>query len=217
MLEAVTDRLPELAKIEETVASLEREVSAAQQRVLGLAQRLQQTKAQDLDNAARAANAGRRRPQPKAPDVASQLDEAEDALALLQRRLELAQQDRSLYVPERGQEIISVMLEARDDQASAVAKHAGETLQALLTMYATEDQGRAIERQVPVPVETNTSDPSPITNIYSVTQTLNTGSGAPRRGDIQSILEYLISLGTGTVVEDNEIVAEHTPNTEGAA
>jgi hypothetical protein len=217
MLEAVTDRLPELAKIEETVASLEREVSAAQQRVLGLAQRLQQTKAQDLDNAARAANAGRRRPQPKAPDVASQLDEAEDALALLQRRLELAQQDRSLYVPERGQEIISVMLEARDDQASAVAKHAGETLQALLTMYATEDQGRAIERQVPVPVETNTSDPSPITNIYSVTQTLNTGSGAPRRGDIQSILEYLISLGTGTVVEDNEILAEHTPNTEGAA
>jgi hypothetical protein len=69
-------------------------------------------------------------------------------------------------------------------------------------MYQIEDEGRAIERQVPVEQEVNQSDPSPITNIYSVTQTHSIGGGAPQRGTIQSTLEYLISLGSETVVDE---------------
>jgi hypothetical protein len=207
VLQTIADKLPELRKLEDQVAQLKEGQIQEQNRLANLQQRLAEAEERDLDRTAQALNRGNKAPHRQAPKLRSQFEDSQAELSLLQRRHVLATADRSKYVAEHRDEIISLLVEERDQQARRVAEAARQALDSLLAMFAVEDEGRGVERQfaTPQPAIPPATEYSGAALIMGPLTTQNiTGSSAPRRGELQSTLEYLISLGSETVVGEGD-------------
>ena len=203
MFEQVKDRIPELAELEDRIEDLEQELGSAQARVQGLALRVSEAREEDLSKEALALNRGRKVPPPREPELRSQLQGAERALEVLQRRLDLARSDRARYIQEHRARIEELLAEAQQREASRVAEGAGQVLDDLLRLFEAEDDARNLARLHPPPTEENSSGPQGHTTVWGplTTQTITNG---PRRGDLESALRYLVSLGPASEVGEVE-------------
>jgi hypothetical protein len=152
-------------------------------------------------------NRGRDRPRPRAPKVEEQLRDAQEALALLDGRIELLTHERGEYVRDHKDELFSLLNAQHRAASNTVSRLARETLAALLEMYRAEDEARELRRTHPEPQEINMGDPAPVTTILHA-PTLGQMQGQ-RRGDIEGVLRLLQSYGEATVV--GEVAHEEQP------
>jgi hypothetical protein len=198
MLEAIAGQLPELQKIEQTVSDLERKHAEAQARVQALTRKAHEAREHDLNAEAAALNAGRRPPKPTEPRLREQLDGAGRDLEVLERRLALAQSDRARYLSEHQGEILGLLEDAHAAHGARVAAAASEALEALEARHKTEDDARNLQRLHPAPAPENVGAPEGVAVVWGNLTAQNTGG--PRRGDLESVLRVLISMGGATVV-----------------
>jgi len=200
MFEQVIEGLPELAKLEATVATLEQKHGEASARVQALAHRTAQAREHDLNAEAVALNAGRKPPDPTEPRLAEQLADAGRDSEVLERRLRLAQGDRARYLSEHHATILSLLAEAHALEGERVAAAASEALAALLAYHAAEDSARDLARRHPAPALENSGGPESVSVVWGNLTTNNAGGG-PSRGSLEGTLRYLIGLAGATVVE----------------
>jgi len=200
VFEEIVHKVPELRKLEETLANLQHEHQKAQGRVHGLAMRAEQAREDDLNREAVALNAGGRPPKAQEPRLREQLESAQRELEVLSRRLALAEGARSRFVQENHEHLAALLVEAQQREGAKVAAGATAVLEDLLALYKAEDDARALARLHPTPVEENTGKPAPHTSIWGpMTQR---SEGGPRRGDIEGTLRYLVSLGPATEINE---------------
>jgi hypothetical protein len=204
VFELIADKLPELRQLEQAVANLEQEYTEAQGRHAQLEGEAATALETDLNNEALALNRGKKPPYPQEPELRSQLEAARRRLYVLERRLALAQADRSRYIQEHHEELVDLLLEAQRAEGEKVAQGARQVLADLLRYFKAEDDMRALGRLVPAPVEENTGAPEQSVTVWGNLTTRNI-TGGPSRGDLEGTLRYLVSLGETTVVgEDSE-------------
>jgi peptidoglycan hydrolase CwlO-like protein len=199
MFEAIVESLPELRKLEATVADLERQHGEASARVQSLVRKAGQAREHDLNAEAAALNAGRKPPQPTEPRLAEQLADAGRSGEVLERRLRLAEGDRARYLSENHAEILALLSAAHDAQGERVAAAATEALEALLAYHKAEDDARNLQRLHPAPALENTGGPESVSIVFGNLTTNN--AGGPNRGALEGTLRQLISMGEGTIIE----------------
>jgi multidrug efflux pump subunit AcrA (membrane-fusion protein) len=199
MLESVIGKLPELQKLESTVAALERAHGEASARVQALAHRTAQARETDLNAEAAALNAGRKPPNPTEPRLAEQLADAGRDAEVLQRRLALAQGDRARYISEHHAEIAALLGEAHAEESQLVAAAAEEALAGLLRRFEAEDAARNLQRLHPAPAAENVSGPESMVTVWGSLTTNNLGG--ENRGALEGVLRQLIGMGEATIVE----------------
>jgi hypothetical protein len=199
VFELIISEVPELARLEQAVAKLEREHGEASARVAALSNKVLVTREDDLNREALALNSGRKPPKRKEPELRSQLESAQRELEVLERRLTLAGSDRSRYIQEHGEELMRLLARAQAAEGEKVAEGASKVLEDLLRYFKCEDDARAMRRLIPEPVEENTGEPQKTVAVWGPVGT-QTVTGGPRRGDLEGALRYLVSLGGGTVV-----------------
>jgi hypothetical protein len=200
MLEAIIGRLPELEKLETTVADLEAKHGQAQARVQALAHKTAQARELDLNAEAVALNAGRKPPNPQEPALREQAEGAARDLEVLQRRLALAVAERGRFLSEHQGEILALLGEAHSAEGERVAAAAEAALAALTAYHRAEDDARNLQRLHPVPQEENWGSPESTSVVWGALTTRNY-AGGPARGDLEGTLQYLVSLGAPTVIE----------------
>jgi hypothetical protein len=204
MFELIISEVPELRRLEEAVAALEREHGEASAKVAALSNKVAQAREDDLNREAAALNRGRKVPKPKEPELRSQLESAQRELEVLERRLTLAGSDRSRYIREHHEELMRLLAEAQTAEGEKVAEGASRVLEDLLRYFQAEDDARAMTRLVPATAPENTGEPQKTVAVWGNMTTQNV-TGGPRRGDLEQALRYLVSLGEPTVVgEDAE-------------
>jgi hypothetical protein len=200
MFDLIIESMPELQKLEATVAELERKHAEASARVQALALKVQQAREGDLNREAAALNAGRKVPSPDEPGLREQLDGAGRDAEVLSRRLALAEGDRARYLSEHHATILGLLAEAHASEGERVAAAATEALEGLLRRFAAEDDARGLQRLHPAPQEENRGGPQSMVTVWGPQSTVNAGGG-PSRGSLEGTLQYLISLGAPTVIE----------------
>jgi DNA repair exonuclease SbcCD ATPase subunit len=204
MFELVMDQLPELQRLEQAVANIERERTEALGRHAQLVQEVAAVREDDLNRVAAALNAGKKPPKPREPQLRSQLEGVERELEVLERRLALAQADRARFIQSNHERLAGLLAEAQASEGERVAEGASQVLADLLRYFQAEDDIRALRRLVPAPVEENVGAPARTTAVWGP-MTTRTVTGGPPRGDLEGTLRYLESLGETTVVgEDSE-------------
>jgi hypothetical protein len=203
MFESIIEKVPELQRLEKAVAKLEREHGEASARVAALSNKVLVTREDDLNREALALNSGRKPPKRKEPELQNQLESAQRELEVLERRMTLAGSDRSRYIQEHHEELMRLLAQALAAEGEKVAEGASKVLADLLRYFKCEDDARAMRRLIPQPVEENTGAPERAVAVWGPVGT-QTGTGGPRRGDLEQALRYLVSLGGGTVVEGAE-------------
>ncbi len=198
MFESIIERAPELARVEEAVMALQLEHGEAQAKVAGLASKAARAREDDLNREALALNRGSKPPKPKEPELQEQLERAQRELEVLERRLTLSGSDRSRYIQEHDEELMSLLVEARAEEAERVSKGASEVLADLLRYFKCEDDARALGRLVPAPAASleNTGAPAPVTAVWGARTTQNFAGGPPR-GNLEGALRYLAGLRPG--------------------
>lgn len=92
--------LPELNELEGKIAQLERERDAKAVEASTLRRAVEDAVVADINAEALAAHKGKRAPKPTEPGLRKELEAAERELAVLGRRVALAQSDRSRYIQE---------------------------------------------------------------------------------------------------------------------
>ena len=207
MLELIIEKLPELEKLESTVAALERAHGEASARVQAVAVKTTTAREADLDREALALNAGRKPPNATEPALREQLEGAGRDLEVLARRLALAVGDRGRYISEHHAEILTLLQRAHGDHGERVAAAATVALEALTAYHGAEDAARNLQRLHPAPQPENTSGPESTSVVWGALTTRNY-AGGPQRGELEGTLRYLVSLGAGTVVgavEDSDV------------
>ncbi len=200
MLEAIIGKLPELKKLEATVADLERKHAEASARVQALAVKTATAREADLDREAAALNAGRRPPNATEPALREQSEGAARDAEVLARRLALAVADRGRYLFEHHELILGRLAEAHAAEGQRVSAAAEAALAALTAYHRAEDDARNLQRLHPAPSPENTSGPESTSVVWGALTTRNF-TGGPNRGDLEGTLQYLISLGFPTIVE----------------
>jgi hypothetical protein len=200
MFEAIIGSLPELQTIEKTIDGLERKHAEAQARVQSLAVKTAQALEDDLNREAAALNAGRAAPKPTEPALQEQAQGAVRDLEVSSRRLALAQGEKARYLATHHAEILALLGEAHAAEGQRVAAAASEALAALAAYHGAEDDARNLARLHPAPAEENVGSPENVSVVWGALTTQNL-TGGPRRGDLESTLQYLISLGGATIVE----------------
>ncbi len=200
MLEQIIGKLPDLEKLESTVADLEAKHGQAQARVQALALRAAQAREHDLNAEAVALNAGRKPPNASEPGLREQLEGAGRDAEVLQRRLALAVADRGRYLSEHHGEILKLLSAAHAAEGERVAAAAGDALAALAAYHGAEDAARNLQRLHPAPAAENVGGPESVSVVWGALTTRNY-AGGPQRGDLEGTLQYLISLGAPTIVE----------------
>ncbi len=200
MFEAIIEKLPELAKLENTVSNLETKHGEASARVQSLALKVQQAREDDLNREALALNSGRKPPNATEPALREQLEGAGRDAEVLQRRLALAQTDRARYLSEHHGEILALLGEAHAVEGGRVAAAAEAALVALAAYHKAEDDARNLQRLHPAPAQENVGGPESVSIVWGGLTTQNL-TGGPQRGTLEGTLQYLISLGEATVVE----------------
>jgi DNA repair exonuclease SbcCD ATPase subunit len=206
MFDSIIQKVPELQRLEETVADLQQQQAAAQAKAAALANRVAQAREDDLNREALALNRGGKAPKPKEPELRSQLERAQRELEVLERRLALAGSDRSRYIQEHHEELTRLLMEAQKAEGEKVAGGAATVLEDLLRYFKAEDDLRALRRLVPAAAPENTGAPQKSVTVWGNVTTQNFGGG-PARGDLEGTLRYLASLGstaTTVVGEDAE-------------
>ncbi len=218
MFESIIEKVPELARVEEAVAALQREQGEAQAKVAGLASKAAQAREDDLNREALALNRGSKPPKPKEPALQEQLERAQRELEVLERRLTLAGSDRSRYIQEHAEELMSMLAEAQAAEGASVAEGAERALADLLRYFKCEDDARGMRRLIPAPgdpaLEENTGEPQKSVTVWGTLTTQNV-TGGPPRGNLEGALRYLASLGSATTVVGED--AEASANSEPAA
>jgi len=199
MFAAIIESLPELAKLESTVTDLERKHGEAQARVQALALKVQQAREDDLNREAVALNAGRRPPKPTEPQLRDQMEGAAREAEVLERRLRLAQGDRARYLATHHAEILALLEAAHALEGERVAAAASEALAALAAYHGAEDAARNLQRLHPAPALENSGGPESVSVVWGALTTRNY-AGGPQRGELESTLQCLISLGAPTIV-----------------
>jgi chromosome segregation ATPase len=210
MYEQIIEGLPELQKIEATVAALEREHAEATARVQSLSLRAAQALEDDLNREATALNRGRKVPSATEPHLREQLDSAARDLEVLSRRLTLAQTDRALYISQHHKEIMGLLEAAHGAEGARVAAAAEAALTALTAYHRAEDDARNLQRLHPAPAQENVGGPESVSIVWGALTTQNLTGGTPR-GTLEGVLRQLVALGAPTVIEaggeDDEDVA----------
>ncbi len=205
MLEAIIGKLPELKKLEATVADLERKHAEASARVQALAVKTATAREADLDREAAALNSGRKVPNASEPGLREQLEGAGRDAEVLQRRLALAVADRGRYLADHHKEILSLLSQAHGEHGERVAAAAEEALESLLALFRCEDDARGLQRLHPAPQEENRGGPQSMVTVWGALTTQNVGG--VNRGALEGTLRQLVAMGAPTVVgavEDDE-------------
>jgi hypothetical protein len=199
MLELIIEKLPELEKLESTVAALELAHGEASARVQALAVKTATAREADLDREAAALNSGRKVPNASEPGLREQLEGAGRDGEVLERRLRLAEGERARYISEHHGEILAHLGAAHAAEGERVAAAASEALAALAAYHGAEDAARNLQRLHPAPAQENVGGPQSMVTVWGNLTTRNY-AGGPQRGDLEGTLQYLISLGAATVV-----------------
>jgi hypothetical protein len=205
MFEAIIGNLPELQKLETTVAELERKHAEAAARVQGLGLRTGQARENDLNAEAQALNSGRKPPKPTEPALREQAEGAGRDAEVLERRLRLAETDRARYLQTHHEEILSLLSQAHGEHGERVAAAATEALEALLAYFKAEDDARGLQRLHPAPSPENTGGPESVSVVWGSLTTRNVAG--VNRGALEGTLRQLVAMGAPTVVgavEDEE-------------
>ncbi len=200
MFDQITEGLPELQKIERTVADLARKHGESQARVQSLAHKTGQAREDDLNAEAVALNSGRKPPNPTEPALREQLEGAGRDGEVLERRLRLAEGDRARYLSEHHAEILALLQQAHALEGERVAAAATDALAALAAYHGAEDAARNLQRLHPAPALENSGGPESVSVVWGALTTQNL-TGGPPRGTLEGTLQYLISLGAPTIVE----------------
>jgi hypothetical protein len=204
VFDLISDKLPELQRLERVVADLEQAHGDARGRHALLVQEAATAREDDLNNEALALNRGKKLPKPREPELREQLEGVERELQVLERRLALAQADRARFIQSNHERLAALLMEAQASEGERVAEGASQVLADLLRYFKAEDDIRALGRLVPAPAEENTGAAQQSVTVWGSLTTRNI-TGGPARGDLEGVLRYLESLGETTVVgEDAE-------------
>jgi chromosome segregation ATPase len=203
MFDSITQKVPELQRLEQAVESLQQQQAASQAKVAALANKVAQAREDDLNREAVALNNGRKAPKPEEPELRSQLERAQRELEVLERRLTLAGSDRSRYIQEHHEELTRLLMEAQAAEGEKVGEGAATVLEDLLRYFKAEDDLRAMRRLVPAAAPENTGEPQKSVTVWGNVTTQNFGGG-PARGSLEGTLRYLASFGAATVVGEDE-------------
>jgi hypothetical protein len=200
MLDQIVEKLPELQRLEATVSDLEAKHGEASARAQALTHKVQQAREVDLNREAFALNAGRKPPNATEPSLREQSEGAHRDAEVLQRRLALAVADRGRYLADHHKEILSLLEQAHAAEGERVASAASDALTALLAYFKAEDDARGLQRLHPTPTLENVGGPESMVTVWGPQTTAN-ATGGPSRGSLEGTLQYLVSLGTPTIVE----------------
>jgi hypothetical protein len=110
---------------------------------------------------------------------------------------------RERGIKPRG-ELLELLRTSHAGESKKVAESARVALDDLLRVYAVEDSARELVRTFPEPQPEQVGDlpGQPLTTIWGPLTTQHVSGTTPHRGDLESALRYLISLGSETVIGD---------------
>jgi hypothetical protein len=155
-----------LSELLQAVASIEQERSEAAARVAELEAAARQAAEGDLNAEALALNRGRKPPKAKEPEVRSQLEGAARRLAVLDRRLELANADAARYKSEHASRLLEQVQAAKIDLARRVAELAAPLSEALESYQQPDLDARELRPYLEVPAPENSGEPTSTTAVW---------------------------------------------------
>jgi hypothetical protein len=206
MPQLIRGEIPELDKLERKVEDLEAERMVAENKVFTLRQRVAEAHDDDVSRTAHALNNGRQPPKPKEPQIREQLQHAEREHEILERRVQFAESERARFVAGHVEEIMGALQGAHTAEGEKIAQAAREALEALGRYHALEDEARQLQRLAPSG-EWREWEPGEVVAGQSVTTFLGplrsdrVDMNSPTaRGNLEAVLQYLVSLGTVTEV-----------------
>ncbi len=182
---------PRLAELQQEVVSLERQVERSTAEVQRLEGELVGARNKDLADGARAIRASRTAPSSTAePKVQKKLDAAKRNRDVLAKALEDARSDLGALRAKHQHALFEDVRQARQKIAAEVAEAAARALQGF-SRYS--DLHYLLKDLAPPPPATDEQAPA-----QRLTQTFvglhTTTSDGPARGEVEGVLQYLISL-----------------------
>jgi TolA-binding protein len=192
----------ELTRLQEQVASLERERGQVESEAHRLRLQSQQAREHDLNAEAVALNAGKKPPKPQEPEIRRKLEDTERRLEVLRRRLPLAQSDVAVYISEHRGELREFLIAALGDRAHELAEHA----RAAARLYGEIMDGqRPLRKELapPAPVEEATGSGQNTVDFGGIVSRANVYGEPHQRGDVEAVLAYLAALEGRYVVADD--------------
>ncbi len=188
---------PKLARLQQEVEGLARQLERARAEAQQHRAQLGPARERDLRAEAEALRAGKKMPDPvHEPKVQAELEEAERRAARLERALQSAREEYAASFAEHQREVFDAVLEARHEIAEELARHATA---ALRLFGRHEDLARQVKQLRPAPVVDEGAPARPLTNAFAGVMTTQRG---PDRGHIEQVLTYLVGLGADQEGED---------------
>jgi hypothetical protein len=193
-------RWPKLDRIQNEIASLERNLSRAEGEAQQARAQLGAAHERDIAAEAKAYRAGKAAPEPvHEPQVRAELEAAERRVAVTQHALQAAREDLGGFLAVHQSALYQDALEARDRIGREAARAAQEA-QRSYSRY--EGLSRTLKGLAPPPsIETGppgSGDPPVMRTTNSFIGMVHTARQAgPDRGRIEQVLGYLVSLGGG--------------------
>jgi chromosome segregation ATPase len=185
----IADKWPKLAKLQQEVASLERERDKAQGEVMATSNAIAAAKAKDTEAASIAVRAGKAIPSPKHEAQArAALEDAQRTWDAYAKAAEGARVDLATTTAKHRGEIRAAVIDALRENDQALAQHAREA--ARRYAFREDAQYDLKELTPPTPPDENAAAQRNSFELIGQFTTSNT----PARGDVEGMLGYLAGL-----------------------
>lgn len=186
-------RWPRLARLQTEIAGLEKRNREAEVEVMRLRAELGPAREKDLDAEAKAIRAGKEPPKSKhEPDVQRKLERAERDSAVMGRALQAAQTDLGTFLAKHQAELYRDVAVARSQIGARVAEAARA---ALVDYVRYEDLFYVLKNLTPPPPNREGEPVQRLTQSF-IGGGVQTTQRGPDRGEVEAMLQHLISLAS---------------------
>jgi len=187
------ERYPKLAALQREVHKLDARRIEAERDLVAQRQGVGQARQKDTEAAGKALRAGKDMPAAKHEvDANEMVREAERKLAALSDATAAAAQDLTAEQRKHATALIEDLTRARAETAKRVAGQATTLLADYGLFLDAEDIGKRFAPPAPVPDEN-----APAQDTTLVINAPRATPAGPQRGDVESVLSHLASLGAG--------------------
>ena len=192
-------RWPRLTELLREVASFEQKLRKANAEVQQLQAALAPARERDLNAQAQAVRAGKEPPKVSEEQRAEKkLDAVRRDAVILSRALQAVQTDLGAFRAKRQAALFNDVLDARQQIANQLAEHA----RGALRDFTRWSDLHYVVRDLTPPEPTQENQPAErSTIVYGPARVATTSSG-PARGNVEQMLQHLISLGAKEIAED---------------
>lgn len=186
-------RWPRLARLQTEIAGLEKRNREAEVEVMRLRAEQGPARERDLDAEAKAIRAGKDSPEAKhEPEVRAKLERAERDSAVMSRALQAAREDLGHFLAKHKAPLYQDVLEERHKIAQEIADGARA---ALAAFSKHEDLAYLLKNLAPAAPRPENEPAQRLTTVVAGVGMVQRG---PARGEVEGILQHLISLASDT-------------------